>query len=463
MADLHRRKDDIIIVAEETSSGHNLPVIVTEEVQRALYARFERVVEAVENVENQNDLLPYSPKIRKVRFLRSHATNLVMYYEPRVISFGPIHHGKPKYQLGEKYKLGLTSEFVKNSGKGMQDLYQKIENEIKKLRDCFEEEVTKDYDDESLACLLFVDGCAILQFIYCVTYDNFKKLKIENDIVAFGNQDLFLLENQLPYCLLEWLMSSSKMEKQLKRSIQIYVEMQLKERKKKDDAPFSISMYGDSYHLLDVMRTGLLGIPKQNFQIIRRKRKNQDWQSYCNVQMLQATGIYLKRSNSSCLRDISFTKTFLFGYLFLPPIIVDDSTRTKFLNLIAYEMCLDFENDLGVTSYISFLDSLITDANDVKELRKAGILYNLLGSDEEVAKLFNEMGTDLVPNPKTYKAIKIEIQNHYDKKLSWMFRFYNDHFGGTWSIAGFLGVLFGLVLGGIQAWFTVKPASQKHV
>ena len=64
-----------------------------------------------------------------------------------------------------------------------------------------------------------------------------------------------------------------------------------------------------------------------------------------------------------------------FGFLRLPPIIVDDSTRPKFFNLIACEMCPDFNNDYGVFSYISFLDSLIDEANDVKELRKAGILY----------------------------------------------------------------------------------------
>ena len=106
----------------------------------------------------------------------------------------------------------------------------------------------------------------------------------------------------------------------------------------------------------------------------------------------------MKRGNNSYLSNISFIKQFLFrGQLHLPPIVVDDSTRPKFLNLIAYEMCLDFKNDFGVTSYISFLDSLIDEANDVKMLRKARILRNVLGSDEEVAKLFNEIGTDLVP------------------------------------------------------------------
>ena len=118
-------------------------------------------------------------------------------------------------------------------------------------------------------------------------------------------------------------------------------------------------------------------------------------QSYRNVQELRAAGIHVERSKkeNSCLRDISFTALGCLGFLWLPPITVDDSTRPKFLNLIAYEMCLDFQNDFGITYCISFLDSLIDEANDVKMLRKAGILYNCLGSDEHVAKLFNEIGT----------------------------------------------------------------------
>ena len=72
---------------------------------------------------------------------------------------------------------------------------------------------------------LFVDGCAILQFIYCAsTMDKFKDISIKDDSVAFGHKDLILLENQLPYSLLEWLMSLSKMKKQLEDSIDKFIE-----------------------------------------------------------------------------------------------------------------------------------------------------------------------------------------------------------------------------------------------
>ena len=138
---------------------------------------------------------------------------------------------------------------------------------------------------------------------------------------------------------------------------------------------------------------------------------------------------------------------------------MDDSTRPKFLNLIAYEMCLDFENDFGITSYISFLDSLIDEASDVKMLRKARILHNLLGSDEEVAQLFNKIGTDLVPNPYIYLNVKLQIQGFCDCKCTtWMAQFIHDHFSSPWTFLAFCGVLLGLGLTAAQTWYAVKSS-----
>nr|XP_023898832.1 UPF0481 protein At3g47200-like [Quercus suber] len=458
--------------ATEEAQVHSISVQTS-----TLEARFETVKAAGENAKNRHP----SPKIQKVIFLLRDQEDFKKYYEPRVVSLGPIHHGKEKYKLAEKYKLVLTYEFVNGSGKEINpsDLYKKIEENIKELRECFEEEVTKKYDDEALAWLLFVDGCAILQYIYCTTKDQFKQLNIKTDSVTFGQHDLFLLENQLPYCLLKWLMSLSKMKKELWESIQTYFaqhsmvpdEQQSKQQQtkgKRGDTVLSdekineqiISMDKEPIHLLDHLRTKLLGKAQLDSIPISKKKTIQNWQSYRNVQELKAAGIRLKRSRNSCLRDISFSKQILrFGHLSLPPNIVDDSTRPKFLNLIAYEMCLDFENDFGITSYISFLDSLIDEASDVKMLRKARILRNFLGSDEEVAKLFNEIGTDLVPNPDIYKDVKSDIQGFYECKCTtWMAQFIHDHFSSPWTFLAFCGVLLGLGLTAAQTWYAVESS-----
>jgi hypothetical protein len=180
------------------------------------------------------------------------------------------------------------------------------------------------------------------------------------------------------------------------------------------------------------------------------------------VQELKSAGIKLKCSeNNSSLRNIRFTRKLNFfpGYLWLPPITVDDSTGPKFMNLIAYEMCLDFENDFGISSYISFLDLLIDDANDVKDMRKARVLHNFLGSDQKVADLFNEIGTDVVPNSDAYKEVKRQIQKYYDIPcMTWMAQVYHNHFSSPWTFLAFLGVLLGLGLTAAQTVYAVMAS-----
>ena len=146
------------------------------------------------------------------------------YYEPRAVSLGPIHYGRPKYQLAEKYKLILAFEFIKESGKVIDESYKKVEENIKELREYYEEDATKDYPDKALAWILFLNGCAILQYIYCSTNNKFEDLNIKHDCVVLGQQDLFLLENRLPYSLLKWLMKLSVKKKELKESINIFIE-----------------------------------------------------------------------------------------------------------------------------------------------------------------------------------------------------------------------------------------------
>jgi hypothetical protein len=197
----------------------------------------------------------------------------------------------------------------------------------------------------------------------------------------------------------------------------------------------------DRTHLLDLLRTRLLGHLQSSGKTRRwpcRKmcRQDQAWQSYGNVKELKAAKIQLKRGNNSYLRNVSFTRRrFYPRYRCLPPIIMDDSTGPIFMNFIAYEMCLDFENDFDITSYISFLDSLIHEANDIKELSKARVLHNFLGSDQEVADSFNEIGTDLVPNAEAYKDVKCQIQDYYAHSWrKWMAKSFHDYFFSPWTI-----------------------------
>nr|POE64814.1 upf0481 protein [Quercus suber] len=89
-------------------------------------------------------------------------------------------------------------------------------------------------------------------------------------------------------------------------------------------------------------------------------------------------------------------------------------------------------------------------------LRKAGILYNCLGSDEEVARLFNEIGNDLVPNSEIYRDVRVQIQKHYKNQwMTWFAQVYHDYFSSPWTFMAFFGALLALALTVIQTWYAV--------
>ncbi|PQP92116.1 UPF0481 protein [Prunus yedoensis var. nudiflora] len=137
---------------------------------------------------------------------------------------GPIHHDK--CIEAEKLKYTLAADFIKDSGCTYDQLYKQILDRSAELKDCYDNEATKCYDDdETLAWMLFIDGCSTLQFMHKI--DRLEEFGMNRTQVAFPRLDLFLLENQLPYQVPELLMSSTTKKQELFSSIQSFVSMQI--------------------------------------------------------------------------------------------------------------------------------------------------------------------------------------------------------------------------------------------
>ncbi|CAN6577458.1 unnamed protein product [Malus baccata var. baccata] len=419
----------------------------------SLEQRFNRLRDAgTKNQDSSTSVVPSRsrPIIQSVsRTLRSNK-NLEKYFEPRVLAIGPIHHGK--FPEWEELKYRLAADFVNDSGRSEEFLYKEVEDNIKELKQCYDEKTTERYDGDeaSLAWMFFVDGCSILQFIH--KYSTLEEFEIKRDQVFFAEQDLFLLENQIPYEILNLLMSSSIKNEDLWHGIQVFLDMHSTaagasakpfrwyKRMMRQDLKFELRLgvcMEDSWpttHLLELLRTRMLGPAKNG----RDAADNELPPSFRNAKELMAAGIHFRCSE---------------GFLFLPAMNAD--AMPLFLNLIAYEMCPDFQNDYAVTSYFSFLSSLITHPEDAKQLRSARILHNKLETDEALAQLFNEIGPDLVSNPSIIH-ISSRLEKHYKSKWkAWMAQFFEDHFSSPWAVLAFIGALTALFLSAIQTWYSI--------
>ncbi|OMO58145.1 hypothetical protein CCACVL1_25555 [Corchorus capsularis] len=448
------------------------------------------------------------PLIQRVPSMLGENKHFQKYFKPKVIAIGPLHHDDPGLQKAEKLKLKLAAYFIKTHGLEKEMLYSKIKMEIDYLKKCYDPKEIEQYydDDEKLSWMFFVDGCAVLQAIYLryapdgeVAQKESKELNIKNDLLTLVYVDLFLLENQIPYRVLDLLTSSSynhgeqfkesigrfidgnvmtraEMKKEWQQSQQNEKQMKKQQKKQHKGKQQKQEQQKEHPHLLDRLRERLVG----------KDQKHRDWGYGClrlikyiltynqkdkishhqhtvrNIKELREAGIWFTPSETSCLKDISFNRICCVGKLHLPPITVDDSTGPKFMNLIAYEMCPDFDNDFTVTSYICFLDSLIDEAEDVRALRDADILHNGMGSDEEVAKLFNKMNTDLVASPIIYSQVKTQIQNHCRNQwITYAAQAYHTHFTSPWTFLAFAGAIAALGLSALQTYYSVIQSNQK--
>ena len=452
------------------------------------------------------------PRIPKVPQMLRGTQDFKKFYEPRVISFGPYHYGKPDLHPGQMIKPLYAERFLADSNQNIKHLYTKIEREIEEVKNCYDWNGTTKYHHAKLAWMMLLDGCFLLQFIRSRQDDNKVDMSkvLRDHQVCFVEQDLFLLENQLPFGVLKLIFEGanfndgSPMEEMIKK----FVNHTGRPKGSTSKIPLEEEDEEPS-HLLDLFRSALLGKnkkgkkPEGGSQPERvqessssssgggkggsqpermqesssssqggkgglccrwKKGKQRDIrQSFRHIKELKAAGIHLKPSRTSFLRDISFKSCFFRGYLKLPPIMVDDSTKPRFLNIVAYEMCPDAPDDYAVTSYICFLCHLIDHADDVEELRSKHILYNFLGSDEQVAKIFNEIADDLVEHD-AYNELKSSIQKDYDRRVNtWIAEGLHGHFRSPWTFMALIAAVLILILTGIQTYYAHPGKHMKHI
>jgi hypothetical protein len=249
---------------------------------------------------------------------------------------------------------------------------------------------TNNYD---LAWILFVDGCSLIHFMENIDDQCPQTLNLKYDQLMHMFRDAMLLENQLPRKMLEILCKEKGLD--LRYCYMNYLSMGECKRQGNAAIPFEQSL---PFHILDSVRSLYL---TSNMDINEGNEHNQvgentilnqndcnnelnfNWNTYKNIRDLKNAGIRVMANEIDKWKwsNISFKSKWFSGELRLPVFLFNDVTPYFFRNLIAYEMCPDVHYNYECCSFFTFMDSLIDNAEDVKELRLAGVFQNLLGSD----------------------------------------------------------------------------------
>ncbi|XP_043692947.1 UPF0481 protein At3g47200-like [Telopea speciosissima] len=255
--------------------------------------------------------------------------------------------------------------------------------------------------------------------------DNHRDTKMKTNQIAFASRDLFLLENQLPFLVLEALMSFRHREKYWQDLIHKFVKMPL-------NLESNTSPENEDYkpaHLLDLLHKKLIGHDNDQHRKSEPSKKSNDGKhTFRSVFELKKSGIECKRSEGGSLRNVYFINDCIGGDLVLPHIVIDDLTKSILLNLVAYEASPDGPSDYVVTSYIVLLDALIDSPEDMKELRS-----------------------------KEYLEVKRKIEKYNKNKISiWMTDFRQTHFSSPWTVVAFFVALTIIILTCVQTYYAIK-------
>ncbi|KAI3877690.1 hypothetical protein MKW98_020171 [Papaver atlanticum] len=327
-------------------------------------------------------------------------------YQPKMVSIGPYHFGKPHLMPMQLDKQRSLTHFLKRSSVPIESYLNKLKEVVTLLRESYEQlDHMKNWqDDDIFIQLMLIDGVFLFEFLSVIrgnqnNYDYATHDPVfgyEGHMLIYDTvmQDLLLMENQLPYLVLSILLSVS--EGLPEQSINSILSWMMFAPKK-----------GPGLHLLDMYMKGLL----DESQPAKKKEQDEDKTHVrFSASKLHKYGIQFKRVQS--FNGIKFEKNT--ATLTLPSILINQHTVPRFLNLKAYELRVGTKE---LNSYIDILDCLIQSPNDVSPLCSQGIIVNSLGSDEAVVEVMKEITKDKVRRDVDCmsSAVLKEINDYYRK------------------------------------------------
>nr|XP_034888155.1 UPF0481 protein At3g47200-like [Populus alba] len=89
-------------------------------------------------------------------------------YTPRMVSIGPIHHGKEKLKAMEDHKRMYLKEFIARSEASVEGFIELIKEKETRLRNCYAE--TNGFSSEYFIRMILMDAAFVIMFLLKSTF-----------------------------------------------------------------------------------------------------------------------------------------------------------------------------------------------------------------------------------------------------------------------------------------------------
>ena len=336
-------------------------------------------------------------------------------YTPKLISIGPFHYDKDELANMEKQKIRYKREFVKRIGpEKLQQLTNFIEENEKRIRNSYEE--NSELDRIDFISMILYDAVFIIELFlrYYSRESDFllNRFCLRETIWS----DLWLLENQLPFFVLDGLYQLAFPNLCPENGDPSFISLSCVFFRHCDRGDIMAVGAEDILHFTDLSRYLMASRYPRKYPEGGERLKDLP----CATK-LQASGVRFNSIRGELLLDIRFEKKKLLGIpclkvaeLQIPQIEVDKHTESYLRNVMALEQC-HYPGEPVVCNYIDLMDKLIDTDKDVKLLAEAGIIYSNLGEGTRIADMFSDLCLEIRFSESNYSGIIKALRDQYEK------------------------------------------------
>ncbi|EFH55317.1 predicted protein [Arabidopsis lyrata subsp. lyrata] len=251
--------------------------------------------------------------------------------------------------------------------------------------------------------------------------------------------DLMLLENQLPYFILEKLFDP--VVPKFQKLIINYFNFGGK-----------IGNKSKFRHFTDLFRCvrveTLQGLPPRKFKLIEHMY---------NAVKLHSGGVKFEAVENEYSLYVRFEN----GCLKMPCFVVHDHEERILRNIMALENC-HYPYEAHVCTYMIFLDYLIDTEKDVDMLVEKGIIRNWIGQHSLVAEMVNKLCVGIMDNGSYCSDTSVEVNAYYsspfNRSRAVLKRVY---FGNMWIGTATVAAMLLLLMTLVQTVASIIQVKQK--
>ncbi|KAI5355063.1 hypothetical protein L3X38_007958 [Prunus dulcis] len=380
-------------------------------------------------------------------------------YSPRVVSIGPFHHGQKALKAMEEHQMRYLQDFLRRTNVSMEDLVKRISDQEARVRSCYAETIKFSVDE--FVRIILVDATFVIEIFLKIRFPEFLD---ENDRVfkrTFQEiwSDLCMLENQLPFFILEDLFDlhetqvSFNSDHTERLSLITLSHLYFEKLMKIEGTEGSLQRICSSKveHFVDLRRKLYLPCSFES-----QAGGQLQTVTTPSITELQTAGVKFNVASTPNLFDIRFAD----GTLEIPRFNIGPQTEVRIRNLIAFEQCHCKDN--LINDYVVIMDRFVNTAKDVELLVKYGIVENMLGDGNAASTMINNLAdwATLNYNDFYFAALCEELTKYCSS--TWHRRKANlrqNYFNTPWAAISVAAAVFLLVLTVIQTVCSIISVS----